>query len=545
MTVQKWVRVGYRIPFKQSPLLTRVPHPFHLPAWRERRRALRQAITSLLEKKAIFRVPHKDLGKPAFYSHLFLVPKKDGGFRPVLNVSRLNRYINCPHFQMETVRQVRHAVEPEDWSFSIDLTDAYLHVPIHPKSYKYLRLALSKEEVYCFRVLPFGLNTAPLVFTRVATAVAALLRTQGHRLHVYLDDWLILNQQRQILEESIPTILETLQDLGFKINQKKSRLTPSQQFEYLGLHFDTSGLRVRPADHLISKTVVMSTEFQSQSLVTPRALQVLLGVYNSIGDFIHLRRLFLRPIQHWLRNRWNQSLEDLDLFLVITPDLSQAVLTWTNWEWLLSGVPLRQPPNTITLCTDASLEGWGASVGSHMLAGRWSPQEAREHINCLEMRAIILGLSGHADRIRACAVLLLCDNTTCVSYIRKYGGTHSVVLCKLTCKICQIMEDLQVSLTCRHIPSKQNVLADALSRTRPLQTEWKLHRAVFLRLQGMMPNPSVDLFATCVNKQLECYVSPFPDHLSIGTEALSIPWRFQGIPYAFRHRSLFRRFSQK
>ena len=52
------------------------------------------------------------------------------------------------------------------------MQDAYSHVLIHPDSMKYLRFAI-KNKVYKFRVLPFGLNTASQVFTRLGHRVAA------------------------------------------------------------------------------------------------------------------------------------------------------------------------------------------------------------------------------------------------------------------------------------------------------------------------------------------------------------------------------------
>ena len=88
----------------------------------------------------------------------------------------LNVYIQCPHFKMETVQSVHATVRPSDWTFLIDLKDTYLHVPIHPASYKYLRLAVTPTEVYYFRALPFGLNTVPLVFTRIVKSIASYLR---------------------------------------------------------------------------------------------------------------------------------------------------------------------------------------------------------------------------------------------------------------------------------------------------------------------------------------------------------------------------------
>ena len=47
------------------------------------------------------------------------------------------------------------------------------------------------KQVYQFTCLPFGLATSPREFTKLLRPVVALLRQQGVKLHVYLDDWLI------------------------------------------------------------------------------------------------------------------------------------------------------------------------------------------------------------------------------------------------------------------------------------------------------------------------------------------------------------------
>ncbi len=88
-----------------------------------------------------------------FYSRLFVVPKKNGKLRPVLDLSSLNTHIVVEHFRMETTRSIRKGIKVDDWAVSIDLQDAYLHVPICQASRRYLRF-LSEGKVYQFKVLP-------------------------------------------------------------------------------------------------------------------------------------------------------------------------------------------------------------------------------------------------------------------------------------------------------------------------------------------------------------------------------------------------------
>ncbi|KAK3893774.1 hypothetical protein Pcinc_002431 [Petrolisthes cinctipes] len=46
--------------------------------------------------------------------------------------------------------------------------------------------------------------------------------------------------------------------------------------------------------------------------------------------------------------------------------------------------------NTIHLWTDASLSGWGGHTLSHYVSGTWDTNESTLHINCLEVRVVLL-----------------------------------------------------------------------------------------------------------------------------------------------------------
>jgi len=91
---------------------------------------------------------------------------------------------------MENIQSIWASLLPGNYTFSVDLQDAYFHVPVHPDSRKYLRFAFA-DKVYQFRALPFGLSTAPWVFTRVVSEVKLLAHLQGIQLYLYLDDWLV------------------------------------------------------------------------------------------------------------------------------------------------------------------------------------------------------------------------------------------------------------------------------------------------------------------------------------------------------------------
>ena len=90
----------------------------------------------MLEKQEIKLVqPSKD----QFLSSLFLVTKKDAGYRPVINLKKLNRYIPYEHFKMEGIFLLKQVLQKNDYMCKIDLKDAYFAVPLHSSSQKYIR----------------------------------------------------------------------------------------------------------------------------------------------------------------------------------------------------------------------------------------------------------------------------------------------------------------------------------------------------------------------------------------------------------------------
>lgn len=167
--VEPWVlrvlKEGYAIPFKETPPLLSVP--IALKAYSvgsEMFSALSKEVTVLLYKRAIEEV--EDLSLEGFYNRLFVVPKTSKGWRPVLDVSALNFFVQTMKFRMQTNSSVLSAISQEDWMVLIDMKDAYFHIPIYRDSRKFLRFVF-QDKVFQFRALCFGLSTAPQVFTRV------------------------------------------------------------------------------------------------------------------------------------------------------------------------------------------------------------------------------------------------------------------------------------------------------------------------------------------------------------------------------------------
>ena len=181
----------------------------------------------------------------SFYSRLFLVPKPHQRWRPVIDLSRLNTFLHIEKFKMETPESIRTSLIPGEWVSSIDLSDAYLHTPFHPNSRKYPRFC-HRSQVFQFTSLPFGLATAPQVFTMIVKEVKLMTLSRGLRLHQYLDDWLIRSQSQEKAQVNSQAVVDLTQYLGWIINQEKSELKPTQVFSFVGYVYHLDSALVKP-----------------------------------------------------------------------------------------------------------------------------------------------------------------------------------------------------------------------------------------------------------------------------------------------------------
>jgi hypothetical protein len=161
-----------------------------------------------------------------FISNIFLVPKKNGKLRPVINLRQLNEFVEYHHFKEENLKFVLDLVKKFDYLTSVDLCDAYFSIQIHPEFQKYLCFSW-KNQYYVFRVLPFGLASAPRIFTKLQKPVCTWLRHQGIRCCYYIDDSLCMNQDFDCFQKDTKIITDTLDQLGFTINQEQSVLIPN------------------------------------------------------------------------------------------------------------------------------------------------------------------------------------------------------------------------------------------------------------------------------------------------------------------------------
>ena len=232
------LRFGYQIIPQSNPpksVLPTIRSGYSTP---EKHRFLADCMSDMLTKGVIY--PLKVCTTLGFRSRLFLVPKPGKKWRPVIDLSVLNRFLHVPTFKMETAEIIQNSLTKGEWLVSIDLKDAYFHVPIHPDSQHVLRFHIDKR-TYQFKALPFGLATAPLEFTRIVQEVKLVLQSRGIRVHQYLDDWLVKSKY----QASMSCIDKRTHSGGArsrlcdKLRKIRARIHTKNQLSGLPFRFDT------------------------------------------------------------------------------------------------------------------------------------------------------------------------------------------------------------------------------------------------------------------------------------------------------------------
>ena len=326
-------------------------------------------------------------------------------------------------------------------------------------------------------------------------------------------------------KESIRELLSLCRTLGIVINEKKSDLVPSQSAKYLGMTIDTGAGKVFPSLARVEKFLTVAERFCTMQSPPAQLWQVILGHLASLERLVPHVRLRMRSLQWHLKSQWSPESDPPSLPVALPEEAGQDLSWWMVRDHLLVGVRFGTPAPDLHLYSDASSSGWGAHLLDQNVSGVWSAQEKLLHINLLEMKALFLGLQAFQEDVAGHHVTAMCDNSTVVAYVNKQGGTVSRPLCLLTSRLLRWTESFDVHLEARYLPGESNVLADVLSRRGQIVgTEWSLHPQVVRALLRAWGNPSIDLFATCLNAKLPLYCSLVPDPQAVFEDAFRHPW---------------------
>ena len=179
---------------------------------------------------------------------------------------------------------------------SFDLKKAYYHVPINPKYHKYFSFCF-KEVNYSFNAMPFGLSTAPYLFTKFISPILEYLRSKYNIIiFAYLDNFLLLRNSQSELSTALDTTIQLFESLGFLINREKSILVPVQFIQFLGIEFDLKNKTMNNTNRLIQKIKDSSLQLIKETQIIRKQLEKFIGLANCMSYQMPNGRHHLHPI---------------------------------------------------------------------------------------------------------------------------------------------------------------------------------------------------------------------------------------------------------
>ena len=372
--------------------------------------------------------------------------------------------------------------------------------------------------------------------------VLAHLRTLGYINAIYIDDMYLQGETIEECAENTATSLRLLQELGFIINQKKSVIVSSQQIVMLGFVICSRSMTVRLTEEKASKTKDLCLELLSMKQPTIRFLAQVIGKICSSFPGVEFGQMHYRELERLKTKSLVLARGNFDASCSLT-EAAKTELQWWGGNIETASKQISHGKPDFFLKTDASKSGWGAHVPGKVSStgGRWKPEEAELHINCLEMIAALFGMKCYCQDMRNVHVRIEVDNTTAVSYINAFGGTKSKACDRVAREIWQWCQERNIWLSACHIAGVLNVEADEASRCFNDRTEWMLDKDVFRQLTNLLDRPDIDLFASRLNRQLDRYVSWKPDPEAEAVDAFMADWSMYDYAYAFPPFSIIAR----
>ena len=315
-------------------------------------------VAELLKKGAITSCTHQT---GEFISNLFLVGKKDGGHRPVINLKHLNQFVPYQHFKMEGLHYLKFLLQEEDYMCKLDLKDAYFSVPLHKDSRKLIRFPWSGN-LYEFLCLCFGLGPAPNIFTKILKVPIALLRRLNIKVIIYLDDMIMMASSIEALLTARDTVIYLLQHLGFIINLKKSVLVPTQKMKFLGLIIDSVAMTLSLTKQKLHKIMLWCSQTFNNPKVSILELTKLIGVMSSTVQAVLPARIQFRYLQQQQILSFQNNNNNYSQLIVLNNSSKEELLWRINNLKMSNGRCLVQPQPQVVMQTDASKTGWGGNV---------------------------------------------------------------------------------------------------------------------------------------------------------------------------------------
>ena len=239
--------------------------------------------------------------------------------RLILDLRHVNKFLPKFKFKLEDTRVFINYLHLDGFMFNIDMKSEYHHINIHPEFFKFLgfQWPLNDSPIpryFAFTVLPFGIATAPHLFTKLFRPLVRHWRSKGIPLVLYLDDGVACLPTIEQAEQASGIVKRDLSDAGVVCNDEKSVWPPRQVLEWLGIVWNLSSNHISIPDRRIASLENSLVSIKSQfPLVTPRKIASVTGKIVSlapvVGNILFLMSKCLQSFVNFHDGDWDFALD--------------------------------------------------------------------------------------------------------------------------------------------------------------------------------------------------------------------------------------------
>ena len=310
---------------------------------------------------------------------------------------------------MDSVWTAIRLMTPNCYMASVDLKDAYFSFPIANPHQKYLKFEWNMLfKLTCF---PNGLAFCPRKFTKLMKPVFATLQQLGHLPSGYIDDsWLMGPVWDDCAKNFVDTV-KLLDTLGFVVHPEKSVFIPTQKLVFLDFILDAVSMLVCLTPEKALKLKQAATDLFNCKNATIREVAKVLGLIVSSFPGVAYGPLHYRYLERDKTTALKTIKWNFNAKMCISSQGREKLKWWIDSIESASS-PINRGEVDITITSDSSKQGCGAATSDSSTGGLWAAEEAKEHINFLEMLAVLLALKSFRIFSHGKHVKVMVDNTT-------------------------------------------------------------------------------------------------------------------------------------
>ena len=349
----------------------------------------------------------------------------------------------------------------------MDIKQAYRNVPVHPQDRLFLGMCW-KDVVYVDATLPFGLRSAPLIFSALADALLWGMQQCGiQQVFHYIDDFITIGAPKSVeCMKNVMIMHELCQELGLPVAVEKDE-GPATTLQFLGLELDSQAMEVRVPQSKLVQLQSMIVAWRGKKACKKRELLSLIGLLSHASKAIRSGRTFVRRLIDL-----STVVKHLDHYVCLSLS-SRADLEWwyqfaSSWNGVAMMTMVRRENPDVILVSDASGSwGCGAYCDQNWFQLKWVEPMASSHITVKELAPIVVASAIWGSSWKGLTVKALCDNEAVVSILNQGTSRDSDVMHLMRC-LAYFAAKFQFFILASHIKGIDNTLADALSRNNLL-----------------------------------------------------------------------------